>query len=88
MFVSKIIPDLTIRDQQSTSDDVTFTIKGRNYPLEDLSTLSTVSVTPASTFTNTRARSRQCAIRVSNSSNDYGWRLGDLRLDIKPDGKR
>ena len=88
MFVSKIIPDLTFRDQQSTSDDVTFTIKGRNYPLEDLSTLSTVSVTPASTFTNTRARSRQCAIRVSNSSNDYGWRLGDLRLDIKPDGKR
>ena len=76
--VNKIIPDVQFRDQQSTSDDVTITIKGRNYPLEDLSTLSTVSVTPASTFTNTRARSRQCAIRVSNSSNDYGWRLGDL----------
>ena len=88
MFVSKIIPDLTFRDQQSTTDDVTFTIKGRNYPLENLSTLSTISVTPDSTFTNTRARSRQCAIRVSNSSNDYGWRLGDLRLDIKPDGRR
>ena len=86
--VNKIIPDIKFRDQQSTSDDVTITIKGRNYPLEDLSTLSTVSVTPASTFTNTRARSRQCAIRVSNSSNDYGWRLGDLRLDIRPDGKR
>ena len=86
--VNKIIPDIKFRDQQSTSDDVTITIKGRNYPLEDLSTLSTVSVTPASTFTNTRARSRQCAIRVSNSSSDYGWRLGDLRLDIRPDGKR
>ena len=86
--VNRIIPDVEFRDQQSTSDDVTITIKGRNYPLEDLSTLSTVSVTPASTFTNTRARSRQCAIRVSNSSNDYGWRLGDLRLDIRPDGKR
>ena len=86
--VNKIIPDIKFRDQQSTSDDVTITIKGRNYPLEDLSTLSTVSVTPASTFTNTRARSRQCAIIVSNSSNDYGWRLGDLRLDIRPDGKR
>ena len=86
--VNKIIPDIQFRDQKSTSDDVTITIKGRNYPLEDLSTLSTVSVTPASTFTNTRARSRQCAIRVSNSSSDYGWRLGDLRLDIRPDGKR
>tara|TARA_R110001599_G_scaffold94686_5_gene246084 strand:- start:1102 stop:2952 length:1851 start_codon:yes stop_codon:yes gene_type:complete len=86
--VNKIIPDIQFRDQQNTTDDVTITIKGRNYPLEDLSTLSTVSVTPASTFTNTRARSRQCAIRVSNSSSDYGWRLGDLRLDIRPDGKR
>jgi len=86
--VNKIIPDVQFRDQQNTTDDVTITIKGRDYPLQDLSTLSTVSVTPASTFTNTRARSRQCAIRVSNSSSDYGWRLGDLRLDIRPDGKR
>jgi len=86
--VNKIIPDIQFRDQQTTSDSVTITIKGRDYPLEDLSTLSTVEVTPNSTFTNTRARSRQCAIRVSNTSNDYGWRLGDLRLDIRPDGKR
>mgnify|MGYP003115634444 CR=1 FL=1 len=86
--VNRIIPDIKFRDQQSTADDVTITIKGRDYPLEDLSTLSTVSVTPSSTFVNTRARSRQCAIRVSNSSNDYGWRLGDVRLDIRPDGKR
>ena len=86
--VNKVIPDIQFRDQQSTEDDVTITIKGRDYPLQELSTLSTVSVTPNSTFTNTRARSRQCAIRVSNSSNDYGWRLGDLRLDIRPDGKR
>ena len=25
---------------------------------------------------------------ISNTSSDYGWRLGDLRLDIRPDGKR
>lgn len=86
--VNKIIPDIEFRDQQSTADNVTITISGRDYPLQDLSTLSTVSVTPDSTFTNTRARSRQCAIKVSNSSSDYGWRLGDLRLDIRPDGKR
>jgi hypothetical protein len=86
--VNKIIPDIEFRDQQSNTDNVTITISGRDYPLQDLSTLSTVSVTPDSTFTNTRARSRQCAIKVSNSSSDYGWRLGDLRLDIRPDGKR
>ena len=87
-FISKLIPDIEFRNQQSTSDTVTFTIKGRDYPLQDLSTLQTINVTPASTFENTRARSRQAAMRISNSSSDYGWRLGDLRLEIRPDGKR
>ena len=88
MFISKLIPDVEFRDQTSTSNEVTINIKGRNYPLQSLSTLSTISVTPDSTFSNTRARSRQCAIRVSSDNLDYGWRLGDLRLDIRPDGKR
>ena len=88
MFISKLIPDVEFRDQTSTSNEVTINIKGRNYPLQSLSTLSTISVTPDSTFSNTRARSRQCAIRVSSDNVDYGWRLGDLRLEIRPDGKR
>tara|TARA_R110001592_G_scaffold306093_1_gene578976 strand:- start:158 stop:2023 length:1866 start_codon:yes stop_codon:yes gene_type:complete len=87
-FISKLIPDIEFRDQQSTSDSVTFTIKGRDYPLQDLATLQTINVTPASTFENTRARTRQATLRISNSSNDFGWRLGDLRLEIRPDGKR
>jgi len=86
--IQKLIPDIQFRNQSSTSDTVSFVIKGRNYPLESLSTLQTIDVTPNSTFSNTRARSRQCALRVTNSSSDYGWRLGDLRLDIRPDGKR
>ena len=87
-FISKLIPDVEFRNQQSTNDTVTFTIKGRDYPLQDLSTLQTINVTPSSTFANTRARSRQAAMRISNSSSNYGWRIGDLRLEIRPDGKR
>ena len=79
---------MQFRDQQSTSDNVTFTILGRDYPLQDLTTLQTINVTPNSTFENTRARSRQAALKISSSSSDYGWRVGDLRLDIRPDGKR
>jgi len=88
MFLSKLIPDVEFRDQDTTDDTVTFTIKGRNYPLGTLSTLQTVDVTPESTFTNLRARSRHAAIRISNTSINYGWRVGDLRLEIRPDGKR
>jgi len=88
IFISKLIPDIEFRNQQTTNDTVTFTIKGRDYPLQDLSTLQTINVTPNSTFENTRARSRQAALRISNSASDFGWRLGDLRLEIRPDGKR
>jgi len=87
-FISRLIPDVEFRDQQTTSDTVTFTIKGRDYPLQDLSTLQTINVTPQSTFANTRARSRQAAVRISSDASDYGWRVGDIRLDIRPDGKR
>ena len=47
-----------------------------------------MDITPSSTFVNTRARSRQCALRVSNSSSNFGWRLGDVRMEIRPDGRR
>lgn len=88
MFVSKIIPDLQFRNTSDGSDTVDFVIKGRNYPLESLNTLQTVSVSPTSTFTNTRARTRQTAIRIESTANNYGWRLGDLRLELKQDGRR
>ena len=88
MFISKLIPDIQFRKSTDTGDTVNVVIKGREYPLQDLSTLSTVAVTPGSTFTNTRSRSRQSAIRVENSSGNFGWRLGDLRLEIRRDGKR
>jgi len=86
--IQKFIPDIEFRDQNTTEDSVSVLIKGRDYPLQDLSTLETINITPSSTFVNTRARSRQCAIRVSNSSSEYGWRLGDVRMEIRPDGRR
>jgi hypothetical protein len=88
MFISKLIPDLQYRGSDDTANTVNFVIKGRNYPLESLSTLQTVAVTPNSTFTNTRARSRQSAIRIENTADNFGWRLGDLRLELRQDGKR
>jgi hypothetical protein len=88
MYMSKLIPDLEFRKSSDTGNTVDFIIKGRDYPLQDLSTLSTTSVTPSSTFTNIRGRSRQSAIRVSNSSGNFGWRLGDIRLELRQDGKR
>jgi hypothetical protein len=88
MFISKLIPDLQYRGSSDTGNTVSMTIKGRNFPLESLSTLQTISVTPNSTFTNTRARARQSAIRIENTGSNFGWRLGDIRLELRQDGKR
>ncbi len=88
MFISKLIPDLEYRGSSDTANTVSFVIKGRNYPLESLSTLQTISVTPTSTFSNTRARARQSAIRIENTADNFGWRLGDFRLELRQDGKR
>ena len=88
MFMSKLIPDLEFRKSSDTGNTVDFIIKGRDYPLQDLSTLSTTSITPSSTFANIRGRSRQSAIRISNSTGNFGWRLGDIRLELRQDGKR
>ena len=88
LHIQKFIPDVEFRNQTTVNDTVSFVLKGRDYPLQDLSTLTTMDITPSSTFFNTRARSRQCALRVSNSSSDFGWRLGDVRMEIRPDGRR
>ena len=87
MFVSKLIPDLKYRGSSDSTSTVNFIFKGRDYPLQSLSTKQTVAVTPNSTFINTRTRARQTAIRIENSDN-FGWRLGDLRLDLRQDGRR
>jgi len=88
MFISKLLPDIKFINTTNSGDTVDFIIKGRNYPLESLNTLQTVSVNPNSTFSNTRTRTRQSAIRIENTANDYSWRLGDLRLELRTDGKR
>tara|TARA_Y100001937_G_scaffold126046_1_gene194328 strand:- start:5775 stop:7643 length:1869 start_codon:yes stop_codon:yes gene_type:complete len=88
LHIQKFIPDVEFRNQTTVNDTVSFILKGRDYPLQDLSTLTTMDITPSSTFVNTRARSRQCALRVSNSSSNFGWRLGDVRMEIRPDGRR
>ena len=48
MFISKLLPDIKFINTTDSGDTVDFIIKGRNYPLESLNTLQTVSVNPNS----------------------------------------
>jgi hypothetical protein len=82
-----MIPDFTFSgDTGSASMDVV--VKGKDFPLEDLTTLSTSTVTSSTKQSFLRARTRSSAFRIESSGSGFGWRLGDLRVDMRPDGRR
>ncbi len=75
MFMSRIIPDFTFNGNQSDAE-ANIIIKGSDFPLETATTLSTSVVTPSSTQSFVRNRSRHSVVRVESSGSGYGWRLG------------
>ena len=88
MYISKVIPDIQFLDSTNNSDTISLTLKGRKYPSETQSVLSTLSITPSTNFVNTRGRTRQIAVRLENSSGNFSWRLGDTRIDVRSDGRK
>ena len=86
-FISRIIPDLDLTSSDA-STSVNYIIKTRNYPGEDLSTSSTSAVTSTTQQSFVRSRARSAALRIESSASDIAWTLGDVRLDVRPDGRR
>ena len=88
MFISKVIPDIEFIDSTSNTDTINLTIKGRKYPAETQSVLSTLSLTPDTSYKNTRGRTRQIAVRLETNTGDFSWRLGDSRIDVRNDRRK
>ena len=86
-FISRIIPDLDLTSSDA-STSVNYIIKTRDYPGEDLSTSSTSAVTSTTQQSFVRSRARSAALRIESSASDIAWTLGDVRLDVRPDGRR
>ena len=87
MFVSRLIPDISITSTSSEAS-VNYILKTRDFPGDTLSTSSTNPVTSSTQQSFLRSRSRQAALRIESTTTDITWTLGDLRLDIRPDGRR
>ena len=89
MFLSRLIPDISITDTSpDSSGSVDYILKTRNFPGDSYTTNSTNTVTPTTQQSFLRARARQAVWRVESAVTDLGWTLGDLRLDVRPDGRR
>ena len=95
-FVSKIIPDIKFTGTGATGSSgqtADIVLKRRNFPGEDLTTAVTSSCTSVTTKIDTRVRGRQVALRIQSNDDDttvtgVGFRVGAMRLDARPDGKR
>ena len=87
MFISRLIPDIDITSSDAEAS-VDYVLKTRNFPGDSLTTASTSAVSSTTQQSFLRSRSRQVALRIESSSTDITWTVGDLRLDIRPDGRR
>ena len=92
--ISKLIPDVRFLSNPG-GGQINFVLKTRNAPGETLTTKSTDVVTGTASKVDLRSRSRQAAFRFESDDDasypgntDTGWRLGNNRIEINPDGKR
>jgi hypothetical protein len=87
-FIKRMIPDIDFNGTGGSSQAVDAVLKVRNYPGDSLATEQTTSFTGATTKIDMRARGRQAALRFQSSAAGVGFRLGNTRLDLQPNGKR
>jgi len=87
MFIDRLIPDIDITSTDAEAS-VNYILKTRNYPGDSLTTNSTNAVKASTQQAFLRSRSRQAALRIESDTTDITWTLGDLRLGLRPDGRR
>jgi len=88
-YVSRIIPDVHWVTGGSTTSPMNISIFSQPYPQgakEDPA--QSVSVTGVDDYASVRVRGRQLTLRFETNTNDAFWRLGDVSMDIRPDGRR
>jgi len=94
--VNKLIPDVKFLGNSGSTQTINFVLKSRNFPGESLTTNTTQNVTSSTTRLDTRLRARQVVLRIESDDDNsdsgtqlgVGWRLGDVRMDVKPSGRR
>ena len=86
-FIRRLVPDIKFIGT-STAPEVTYTLKTRSSTSGSLVSATTASVGNTTEITHVRARGRQMRLRIENTDANNGWRLGDVRLDVRPDGRR
>jgi hypothetical protein len=93
VYMNRFISDFRIGGDVTSNAQFTVTIKGRDHPLDDLTTRATktVIVNPSARQgqqSHVRVRAREITLRVEAVNSDYNWTMGDFRFQLKTDGRR
>ncbi len=81
-FIDRIVPDFEM------TGELSLRIKTRKYPGSSYTTKGPYAVSSATPKISMRARGRQAAFRVDTSTAGDDWRLGTVRLQMRPDGRQ
>lgn len=102
VFVWRMLPDINFTGSNVDKPAVTMTLKPRRNAGAPYSPADTPTIASKDNYTggrqyniqefdgqvNTRLRGRQMALRVESTGLGVAWQLGDIRIDVKPDGSR
>lgn len=88
LYMQRFVPDVFFRGSAGTQQTMQVTIQGRNEPLQPKKTWAELTVTPMTGQQAIRVRDRQVSFRFSSQGLGVGWRIGTIRADWQPDGRR
>ena len=82
MLVRKVVPDCDI------TGNLDFYMRSRLYPQGTKANETSQAIGPSTTKLDTRVRGRSASIYLSSDALSDNWRVGDIRLDMRQDGRR
>jgi len=88
IFMHRLVPDIKFRGTTGVTKTGNLITKKRRYPQDSLDTHKTQAITESTRQIFPRMRTREAVIKFESNTLGVGWRLGHIRADIKPDGKR
>lgn len=82
-FVSKLIPDI-----QNQNGTLNLDFEFLRYPNDANAVTKSTSFTSGTEKVDLRGRGRQFTANIVSNTTGTAWRLGTMRFDIQPDGRR
>jgi len=82
-FVSKLIPDV-----QNQSGTLNLDFEFLRYPNDANAVTKSTSFTSGTEKVDLRGRGRQFTANIVSNTTGTAWRLGTMRFDVQPDGRR